>query len=111
VLIMSEGHLPTQRLAVLIRSLGCDVGVASSARHGLTIAVATEPDVVIISMTLPPAEEVLELARAVRAKVRSPVRLVAMGDGAEPEVSSSPFSGWLQLPATTEGLRVALGLA
>jgi len=110
VLIIGEEELPTQRLMVLLRSLGCDIGVATSARHGLTIAVTTEPDVIIISDTLPPAGQAFELARTIRAKARAPLRLVAISDGAEPAVADNPFGCWLPLPPTKDGLRIALGL-
>ena len=105
VLIIGEDEHLTRSLARLVRSLRCDVGVATSAKHGLTMAITTEPDVIVIGATWTPPEDPFKLACALRDKMRGPVRVVAMGDGAEPTVAGSPFDRWLQLPATTAGVR------
>jgi PleD family two-component response regulator len=111
VLIIGEDEHIARRVSRLVRSLRCDVGVATSAKHALTIAIATEPDVIVISATWTPPEDPFELALSMRAKMRGPLRLVAMGDGAEPGLGGGPFDRWLQLPPTTAGVRRALGLA
>jgi CheY-like chemotaxis protein len=84
VLVVDDNHDAAETLAELLQMVGHEVAVAHDGPSALALAEAQAPDVVLCDIGLPGMDG-YEVARRLRARGRSGLRLIAVSGYAQPE--------------------------
>jgi signal transduction histidine kinase/CheY-like chemotaxis protein len=113
VLVVDDNEDIAASVSSLLKNLGHNVVTATNGRQAITIAEAFQPEVAFVDLRMPQIDG-FEVARKLRQKFASRVRLVALTGYSQErfrkQADSAGFDHYLVKPVSQESINEALSL-
>ncbi len=94
IVVIEDNADGREALVVALRLLGCEVRAGATGREGMALALADQPDLVLVDIGLPDVDG-YEVARRLRARLGHDVQLVALtGYGQDADRRRSAEAGF-----------------